>query len=326
MMQVGLLLPHFGAHADAEKIVAGARQAESLGFDSVWVRDHLLFEPHGEFESPNTAFYDALTVLTAVGASTTRLQLGTGALIPFRHPLHLAMVVSTMTQFFGPRLILGMGAGNFDHEFAAIGLAGVPRPQLVQDNVELLRRLWKEDDVAWNTPPFAFEHVSMRPRPVGGPPPLWYCGATPKSARIAGESCDGWLPGRIAIDTLRSRVRTLDETAAEHGRPRPTVGIIPSASIADTREKALSRVTVDGLLAWANNSRYWVRPASGRFERVEDLAGVLIYGTPDDVVEQCQALADAGVRHLVFDFRLSFGQWEEQMQMLGERVLPALRA
>jgi alkanesulfonate monooxygenase SsuD/methylene tetrahydromethanopterin reductase-like flavin-dependent oxidoreductase (luciferase family) len=121
-------------------------------------------------------------------------------------------------------------------------------------------------------------------------------------------------------------VRTLDETAAEHGRERPAVGIIPSASIAATRADALSRITVEGLLTWANNSRYWVRPASGRFERVEDLAGVLIYGTPDDVVEQCRALADSGVQHLVFDFRLSFGLWEEQMQMLGELVLPALRA
>ena len=49
-MRFGLLLPHFGEHADAQKIINGSRLAESLGFDSVWVRDHLLFEPHGEFE------------------------------------------------------------------------------------------------------------------------------------------------------------------------------------------------------------------------------------------------------------------------------------
>jgi alkanesulfonate monooxygenase SsuD/methylene tetrahydromethanopterin reductase-like flavin-dependent oxidoreductase (luciferase family) len=236
------------------------------------------------------------------------------------------MVASTMTQFFGPRVILGFGAGNFDHEFAAVGLDGVPRPQLVQDNIAILRRIWTEDAVAWDRPPYAFENVTMRPRPKGDPPPLWYCGATPKAARIAAEFCDGWLPGRIAMETLRSRIRTLDETSAAHGRVRPTVGIIPSASIADTRERALSQVNVDGLLAWANHSRYWVRPASGQFERVEDLSGVLIHGTADDVTEQCAALRDAGVDHLVFDFRLTFGRWEEQMQMLGESVLPRLRA
>jgi alkanesulfonate monooxygenase SsuD/methylene tetrahydromethanopterin reductase-like flavin-dependent oxidoreductase (luciferase family) len=326
-VRFGLLLPHFGEHANADKIINGSRLAESLGFDSVWVRDHLLFEPHGEFESPNAAFYDALTVLTAVGASTERLQLGTGALIPFRHPLHTALITTTMTQFFGSRLILGMGAGNFDHEFEAVGLGGVPRPQLVQDNFEIMRRLWTEQGVTWKEPPFDIHEATIEPQPVGGPVPLWYCGTTPKSARIAAEHCDGWLPGRISLETLKARVATLEETSAAHGRPRrPQVGMIPTASIATTREKALSRVNVGGLLTWANQSRFWVKPASGSFQTVEDLQGVLIHGTADDVVEQCLTLRDNGVDHLVFDFRLTFPLWEEQMQMLGEQVLPRVRS
>lgn len=325
-MRFGLLLPHFGEHADAQKIVRGSRLAESFGFDSVWVRDHLLFEPHGEFESPNASFYDALTVLTAVGASTESLILGTGALIPFRHPLHTALIATTMTQFFGPRVILGIGAGNFDHEFDAVGLSGVPRPELVQDNMEIMRRTWTQTGVTWDKPPFTFEDATVEPRPVGGPPPLWYCGGTPKSARIAGSTCDGWLPGRISLGTLKARVQTLDDTAAEHGRKRPTVGMIPVSSIADTREEALSRVNVEGLLAWANNSRFWVKPPSGRFETVEDLQGVLIHGTADDVTEQCTTLMEAGAEHIVFDFRLTFPLWEEQIAQLGEQVLPRLRA
>jgi alkanesulfonate monooxygenase SsuD/methylene tetrahydromethanopterin reductase-like flavin-dependent oxidoreductase (luciferase family) len=324
-VRFGLLLPHFGEHANAEKIINGSKLAESLGFDSVWVRDHLLFEPHGEFESANLNFYDALTTLTAVGAVTERLQLGTGALIPFRHPLHTALITTTMTQFFGPRVILGLGAGNFDHEFDAIGLGGVPRPELVQTNMEIMRRVWTERGVSWDEPPFSFEDATIEPLPVGGPPPLWYCGATPKSARIAATSADGWLPGRIALETLKARVKTLDDTAAEHGRSRPTVGIIPTTSIADTREEAISRVNVPGLLTWANNSRFWVKPESGSFQTVEDLQGVLIHGTADDIIEQCSTLRDVGVDHLVFDFRLNFPIWEEQMQRIGEDVLPKLR-
>ena len=324
-MKFGLLLPHFGEHADAQKIINGSNLAESLGFDSVWVRDHLLFEPHGEFESANVNFYDALTTLTAVGAVTERLQLGTGSLIPFRHPLHTALIATTMTQFFGPRVILGLGAGNFDHEFEAIGLGGVPRPELVQTNMEIMRQIWTEKGVSCQEPPFAFEGATIEPRPVGGPPPLWYCGATPKSARIAAASADGWLPGRIALETLKARVQTLTDTAEEHGRPRPTVGIIPTTSIADTREEAISRVNVPGLLTWANNSRFWVKPESGSFQTVEDLQGVLIHGTADDIVEQCTTLREVGVDHLVFDFRLNFPIWEDQMQRIGEEVLPKLR-
>ena len=119
-MKFGLLLPHFGEHASRRNVIDGARLAEQVGFDSVWVRDHLVFEPHGEMEKPDRTFYDALTTLTAIGAVTERLELGTGSLIPFRHPLVTALMAGTITQLVGPRLILGFGAGTFDHEFDAV--------------------------------------------------------------------------------------------------------------------------------------------------------------------------------------------------------------
>ena len=75
-MKYGLLLPHFGEEADRDKLLEGSRRAEELGFDSVWVRDHLVFEPHGEMEKPNRTFFDALTTLTAIGAVTERIELG----------------------------------------------------------------------------------------------------------------------------------------------------------------------------------------------------------------------------------------------------------
>lgn len=323
-MRTGLLLPHFGEHANAEKIVKGSQLAEQLGFDSVWVRDHLLFEPHGEFEKPNTTFFEALTTLSAIGASTEKLTLGTGALIPFRHPLVLAQTIATMVEFFGERIILGMGSGNFDHEFEAVDLGGVPRPDLVIDNFKILRRMWSEEGVDWEKEPFSFSGASQSPRPGADAVPLWYCGTTPKSARLAAEFGNGFLPGRIGIATLRKRVALLREQAALHQRPMSTVGIIPTASVARTREEALARVNVPGLLQWANNAPFWVKPESGRFETVDDLAGVLIYGTPDDIVEQALELKEAGLDHLAFDFRLSFPEWEDQMQLLGEEVLPRL--
>lgn len=322
-MRTGLLLPHFGAHADASRIIEGSQLAERLGFHSVWVRDHLLFAPHGEFEKPDETFFEALTVLTAVGAATERLMLGTGSLIPFRHPLITAQVVTTMTQFLGPRLVIGMGSGNFDHEFAAIGLGGVSRPELVMDNFEILRRIWAGETVSWHERPFDFQDAKIRPLPVGNVP-LWYCGNTPRSARIAGEHADGWMPGRIGIDTLRVRVDTLAKVSADFGRPHPNVGIIPPTSIGRTREEALAKVNVEGLLAWANNAKFWVKPSSGRFETADDLRGALVYGTADEVIEQCRELGEAGVNDLIFDFRLSFDEWEEQIAFLGEEVLPHL--
>lgn len=141
------MLPHFGEYANRELILEGARRAEEQGFDSVWVRDHLLFEPHGEFESPNRVFYEPLTVLTAIGAVTERITLGTGTLIPYRHPLVTAFSLATMTHMVGPRLIAGFGAGTFDHEFEAVGLGGIFRPELVESNKRIFDLVFSQDDV-----------------------------------------------------------------------------------------------------------------------------------------------------------------------------------
>src|SRR6185437_1832758 len=128
----------------------GSQRAEELGFDSVWVRDHLVFEPHGEMEKPNRTFFDALTTLTAIGAVTERIQLGTGSLIPFRHPLVTALIVGTMTQLVGPRVILGFGAGTFDHEFDAVGMGAADRVELVRSTAAIMRKVMTENEVSYS--------------------------------------------------------------------------------------------------------------------------------------------------------------------------------
>ncbi|MBB5078152.1 LLM class flavin-dependent oxidoreductase [Nonomuraea endophytica] len=324
-MKFGLLLPHFGEFASRDRLLRGSQRAEELGFDSVWVRDHLVFEPHGEMESPNREFYDALTTLTAIGAVTSRIQLGTGSLIPFRHPLTTALQLGTMTQLVGDRLILGFGAGTFQHEFDAIGWGDRDRVSLVRSNAEILRKVAVENDVSYSDDNFTFSGVSIEPKPVGGPVPFWYCGATPRSARLAAEWADGWMPGRISLATIRRRVESMREICEENGRKLPTVAVIPPTSVAATREEALRDVNVPGLLAWANKAKFAVRPPSGRFETVEDLEGQLIVGDPGEIVDEVKKFEAAGVEHLVFDFRFSFPRWFEVIDLLGTEVLPRLR-
>lgn len=324
-MKFGLLLPHFGEEASKEKLLEGSKLAESFGFDSVWVRDHLVFEPHGEMEKPNRTFYDALTTLTAIGAVTEKIELGTGSLIPFRHPLVTALMAGTMTQLLGPRLILGFGAGTFDHEFEAIGWGDLDRVEMVRSNAEILRRVFTENDVTYDDGIFSFENVTIEPKPVGGRIPFWYCGATPRSARLAAEFADGWMPGRTGLLTMEKRIQIMREMTDENGRPMPTVAVIPPTSIEDTREEALKHVNIPGLLAWANKAKFAVKPPSGSFETVEDLEGQLIVGDPDQAVEQIRRFEEVGTEHLVFDFRFKFDRFFEQIELLGTEVLPKLR-
>ncbi len=324
-MKFGLLLPHFGEEASREKLLEGSKLAEQMGFDSVWVRDHLVFEPHGEMEKPNRTFYDALTTLTAIGAVTERLELGTGSLIPFRHPLITALMAGTMTQLVGPRLILGFGAGTFDHEFEAVGWGDLDRVELVRSNAEILKRVFTENDVTYDDGVFSFEDVTIEPKPVGGRIPFWYCGATPRSARLAAEYADGWMPGRISLRTMEKRIANMRDLTSESGRPMPTIVVIPPTSIEETRDEALKHVNIPGLLAWANKAKFAVKPPSGRFETVEDLEGQLIVGNPDEAVQELRKFEAIGTEHLVFDFRFKFDRFFEQIELLGTEVLPKMR-
>ena len=232
-MKYGLLLPHFGEEADREKLLDGARHAEELGFDSLWVRDHLIFEPHGEMEKPDRTFFEPLTTLAAIGAVTKHITLGTGSLIPYRHPLQVALMLGTMTHLFGPRLIVGMGAGNFQHEFDAVGMHGplADRAEMVESYAKILRLVWTQNEVAYKDAHYEFSNVTIDPKPVGGPVPYWYCGGTPASARFAVSYCDGWMPGRLNMATFRARVASIRAMSHEAGRKPPTIAIIPPTSV-----------------------------------------------------------------------------------------------
>ena len=324
-MKFGLLMPHFGEHANRRALLDGAVLSESFGFVSLWVRDHLVFEPHAEMEAANNTFFEALTTLTAIGAVTEKISLGTGSLVPFRHPVHLAISIATITRLVGDRMILGFGAGTFDHEFELVGMGDLDRVELVRSNAEILQRLFTEDGVTYSDDVYSFENISIDPKPPG-PIPFWYCGATPRSARLAAEYADGWMPGRTTLLTIEKRVETMLGLTAENGRAMPTVAVIPPTSIAASHEMAFDGLNIDGLLAWANKrGKWWVKPPSGEFATVEDIEGSLIAGDPDEVIEQVKRFQDVGVEHLVFDLRLTYERWFSSIELLGRHVLPAFR-
>lgn len=320
----GLLLPHFGAHASAEAIIVGARLAERLGFDSLWVRDHIVFHPHG-MEGTDRTHLEPLVVLSTVAAATERISLGTGSLIPHRHPIHLAGALASLSYMARRTVIAGFGLGSFDHEFAAIGLGDAERDELLEEQIGILRRLWTGESTSHEGRYYRFTDVDTHPSPAG-PIPVWYCGNSAAAARRAAEYCDGFMPGRITMRTMDKRMRRLRRLATEAGRRVPTGAAIPLTSPARTSDEAISKVPVNALLADANRHGRWEPPASGRFERYEDLEGALIAGTPEHIAEAAERYHAIGVEHLVFDLRFRFDEWLDCVALLGEEVLPLLRS
>jgi alkanesulfonate monooxygenase SsuD/methylene tetrahydromethanopterin reductase-like flavin-dependent oxidoreductase (luciferase family) len=316
----GLLVPHFGIEADQDLLIEGARLADRLGFDSLWVRDHLVFHPHG-MEGTDRTFIEPFVALSFLAGVTESIGLGAATIIPFRHPIYMAYSVASLSWLTRRRFDLGIGAGNFQHEFDVIGQGDLKRPELMREQTLIARELWTGKSVEWHSEQYDFGDVDLKPQPLH-PVPVWWGGATPASVRLAVEFCEGWLPGRITFPTYEVRVAKIRELSAEGDRPPVLVGAVPVTSIADTRDEAIGFMNVPGLIDNANHQKFWLKPESGSFTTIEELDGSILAGTPDDIVRGVQRYQEIGCDLLIFDFRMRFPDWLQQIDILAREVLP----
>jgi probable F420-dependent oxidoreductase len=324
-LKFGLLLPHFCEHASVANCLEGARRAEAYGFDSVWVRDHLVFEPHGIEGSDNTHI-EGLLMLSAIAAVTKNISLGTSMAICHRHPIHLAQLFAGLSVISQGRVIMGLGLGGFPHEFAAAGYpTGLEeRAELVRSNVQICRALWAGDRVSFKNEYFEFTGVVLKPAPVK-PIPIWYGGGTPAACRRAVEYCDGWMPARTTLATFAKLMAYIRELCNKAGKPMINAAVMPFTSVSNDRETALSGVNIESLIAEANKFPTWVKPPSGVFSKLDDIRGLILAGTPAEIARETRAFEEAGADHIVYDLRFRYADWLEQIDLLGNEVLPALR-
>jgi probable F420-dependent oxidoreductase len=191
-MQYGIHLPHAGEQSTPALIRRFAVHAEDLGFDDVWVSEHIIV-PRDKFpRSP--LFYDPVLTLTWVAAVTTRVRLGTSVLVlPMRHPLPLAKELATLQNLSDGRLILGAGVGWLEPEFAALGVPFNERGRRLDEGIAMMRAVWTEDPVTFRsrTIPAVIEGMTMTPMPAK-PIPLWMGGSSDVALRRTIRIADGW--------------------------------------------------------------------------------------------------------------------------------------
>src|SRR2546430_3960411 len=152
---------------DVDALYAYAERAEALGFESLWAWDHVLLGVEPAFP-----ILDAVGILTAIAARTSRIKLGTGVLVlPLRNPTVAAKALGTLDVISKGRLIVGAAAGWYAREFDAVGVAFKQRGRLFERNLEILTRLWTEDRVTVKQDELNLREAVIRPRPVQRPPP-----------------------------------------------------------------------------------------------------------------------------------------------------------
>lgn len=213
---------------DPDRLVDFARHAEHLGFEGLYVQDHIALFPgatYGTSELPPTLpFLDPLDCLSFVAAATRRLVLGTGVLLlPYRHPVDLAKRLATLDVLSRGRMrLLTVGLGVFPAEASAMGVDFDSRGRRADEAIDVLRLLWEggPDGVDHDGEFFGFDSLCSYPKPYGTSTlPIHVGGSSSAAARRAGRRGNGYFPGGMLTDHERDRqLELVRRVAVESGR------------------------------------------------------------------------------------------------------------
>jgi alkanesulfonate monooxygenase SsuD/methylene tetrahydromethanopterin reductase-like flavin-dependent oxidoreductase (luciferase family) len=288
----GILLPTreavMSGRSDPSMIFQLAERAEALGFHSVWVGDSLTARPRVE----------ALTTLAAVGARTRQVRLGTSVfLAALRHPILLAHQLASLDWLTGGRIDLGIGYGRRkeptqEHEFEILGLSASARIKMSEELVQVMRRLWRENDVSHSGMFTRFEHVSLEPKPIQpGGVRIWLASNNVESGlRRVARLGDGWLNNITSPETYRECWGKIGAYADEAGRDPESIEPALYFTLAAGGTEAVS----EGQTFLA---QYYSRP----FEAVSK-AMLCVTGSWDEVTNRIEAYVQAGARTVILRF------------------------
>jgi probable F420-dependent oxidoreductase len=221
--KLGVNIPNFGAGADCETLCRRACLAESLGFASAMISDHVAItsDVQGQYPAP---FYDPFLLLAWMAGMTKQIELGTTVtVVPYRHPLETARLAANLDRLSGGRFIFGIGVGWARQEFEALGVPFEHRGAITNEYLEIIRKCWTEELVSHAGRWVSFREVHTAPRPLRIPhPPVWVGGSSDAALRRAVRYGDAWHPIRFRMERLKEEaLPKLARFAEEAGRPVP---------------------------------------------------------------------------------------------------------
>ncbi len=231
-----------------KSFVDAALAAERLGFESVWLPEHLVLpvdmrgqlvpgEDHPPVP-PDTPVFDAPAYLAFLAGRTERIRLGTHVyLLGIRHPFVSARAFATLDVVSGGRAEAGVGAGWMTSEWEAAGLDPRSRGRRLDEAIDACKRLWTEAVVEHHGEFFEFPPVAFEPKPVQRPhPPVVVGGESDVALRRAARRGDGWIGMDHTPESAAEQVARLRRHIDEAGRPGDALEVTVSGSITDRRD------------------------------------------------------------------------------------------
>jgi len=293
-MDFGLALPSYREGASAEGIEAAAETAARLGWQALFTTDHLLVEPSVR-STDYFSVFDPLITLAHLAPLQPSLRLGISVVVvPMRNAVVLAKELATLDVLSRGRLIVGVGVGWNETEFAHVGAAARfhTRGAYLDEAVAIWRHLWAGGSGPFEGRFHSFGEVRFGPLPVqGGQLPVWVGGRHEAALRRAGRLGEGYHATASSPAQLAVRIPIVRRAAQEAARPAPLI----SARL---------------------------RVAFG----AQEGSAYVLAGTPQQMLGELQAFAGLGVSQLTFDFMQPDADRHRQlMERFDREVLAALR-
>jgi F420-dependent oxidoreductase-like protein len=288
---------------------AAAETFEALGFDSVWLNDHLFGVP-----MPNLPILEAWTTLSAVAAATQRVRLGTlVSPVGFRNPALLAKMAATLDHISDGRVIVGLGCGWFQMEFEGYGYPFPPlrqRLEQLEEGAVLMKRLWTEPQVTFEGRHFTAHAAYCEPKPAQQPhPPLLIGGGGERVLlHLVAAHADIWNNLAVNQNELARKIARLREHCAQIDRPWESLTISQQCLVVIGTDEA---------------------DANAKLQKAQAIYGghmgapgpLTLAGSPERLIDRIHAHVELGCTMFIMEF---FGRdTREPARLFAERVLPA---
>lgn len=245
-MKFGVMYANAGPFAYPQMLTHLAQTAERVGVESMWTIEHVVipvgyqsaypYDPSGRIPAPDQMpMPDPLIALAYAAAVTTTLRLATGILIlPQRHPIYVAKETATLDVLCNGRLMLGIGIGWLQEEFAALGIPFAERAARTAESVRAIRSLWKDEPEPFRGRFFHWDKLEMNPKPVQKPGiPIIVGGHTELAARRAARYGDGFFPGVTDEEKLVWLLGVMREECQKVGRDPAAIEVTSGRAAPD---------------------------------------------------------------------------------------------
>ncbi|HXT53349.1 MAG TPA: LLM class flavin-dependent oxidoreductase [Candidatus Eisenbacteria bacterium] len=301
MAHIGLAWVNPAPLTKPENVVNFAKKCEAMGCHSMWTIDRIAYDN-----------LEPLTVLAAAAGATQKIRLGTSVLLGnLRHASHVAKIVSTLDFISNGRVTLGLGFGSRENDYRAVEIPFEHRGSRAVEQVQLMKRLWTEDNVTFKGKFYNLENLSVGPKPIQKPhPPIWTGGSAEVALKRAGSWADGFICGSSAIPEFPSTWEKIASYAKAAGRDPNKISKAGLTFMAIDEDQSKAVKTVEDYVM-----RYY-----GRLRA--DVANTSLVGAPAAIAERIGAFLSRGLDTLIIGVA---DPDPRQLDLFGENVLPKIR-